>query len=143
MAADVFTPKKRSEVMSLIRSAGNRETELVFAKILRREGITGWRRNAPVFGKPDFVFRHNKVAIFVDGCFWHHCPRHGKIPKTRKKYWQKKIFRNVERAKEVNHELRCRGWKVIRVWSCELGDQRLARKLQHLRGLLGIESGLW
>jgi len=139
MAADVFAPQKRSEVMSLIRSAGNQETELVFVKILRRERIAGWRRNASVFGKPDFVFWHNKVAIFVDGCFWHHCPRHGKIPKTRKKYWQKKIFRNVERAKEVNRELRCRGWKVIRVWSCELGDQRLVRKLHRLRGLLGIE----
>lgn len=138
MMTDVFTPQKRSEVMSRIRSAGNRETEVAFAKILRCEGIAGWRRNAPVFGKPDFVFRRERVVVFVDGCFWHHCPRHGKIPKTRQKYWREKILYNIDRARKVNRELRRSGWKVIRFWSCELKDRkRLPRKLRRLRELLG------
>lgn len=136
---DVFTPKKRSEVMSLIRSFGNKETEIAFARILRLEGITGWRRRANVLGKPDFVFRRERVAVFVDGCFWHHCPRHGKIPKTRRAYWKDKIMRNIERAREVNHQLRLEGWKVIRIWSCEIRDQRLRRKLRRLRSLLDYE----
>ena len=139
MAADVFTPRKRSEVMSLIRSVGNFETEMAFVKILRHERITGWRRKAAVFGKPDFVFRDKRVAVFIDGCFWHHCPRHGTIPKTRRKYWQSKIARNIERAREVNRELRRKGWKVVRLWSCELRDKRLARKLRRLRELLGTD----
>lgn len=110
--------------MSLIRSSGNRETEETFAKILRRHHICGWRCGA---------------AVFVDGCFWHYCPRHGKIPKTRRKYWREKILRNVERAREVNLELRRRGWKVLRIWSCELEDrQRLTRKLHRLRKFLGF-----
>ena len=134
---DVFTPSKRSEVMSLIRSAGNKETELTFAKVLRRCRISGWRRGAAVFGKPDFVFREGRVAVFIDGCFWHHCPRHGTIPKTRRKYWKQKLLRNIERAREVNRELRRGGWKVLRIWSCELRDhRRLPRKLRRLHDML-------
>ncbi len=111
---------------------------MAFARVLRGEGIVGWRRGMGVFGKPDFVFLRGRVAVFVDGCFWHHCPRHGKIPKSRRKYWRAKIARNVERAKEVNRELRRAGWKVLRVWGCELRDRpRLMRKLRRLRGFLG------
>ncbi len=137
--ADVFTPEKRSEVMSRIRSSGNRETEVTFAGLLQCYHIHGWRRGAAVFGKPDFVFRRERIAVFVDGCFWHHCPRHGKIPKMRRKYWREKIFRNVDRAREVNLELRRNGWKVLRVWSCELKERRrLTRKLRRLRQLLDV-----
>lgn len=137
--ADVFTPKKRSEVMSLIRSSGNRETEMAFARIMRRCHISGWRRNAAVYGKPDFVFRQEQVAVFIDGCFWHHCPRHGKIPKTRRKYWREKISYNTARAREVNRELRRNGWKVLRIWSCELKDRKRGlRKLRRLREFLDV-----
>src|SRR5436190_20991772 len=72
---DVFTRTKRSEVMSRIRAHGNRDTELRLIALFRRYGITGWRRNARVFGKPDFVFPKQRVAVFVDGCFWHRHPR--------------------------------------------------------------------
>lgn len=134
---DVFTPTKRSDIMARVRSFGNKETEVAFARVLRAEGIAGWRRGQAVFGKPDFVFWRGRVAVFVDGCFWHHCPRHGRIPKSRRKYWKAKILRNVERAKEVNRELRRGGWGVVRVWGCELKDNtRLARKLRRLRELL-------
>jgi DNA mismatch endonuclease (patch repair protein) len=66
---DIFTPAKRSAVMALIRLRGNRATELRLIALMREHGITGWRRNAKVFGKPDFVFRRERVAVFVDGCF--------------------------------------------------------------------------
>jgi DNA mismatch endonuclease (patch repair protein) len=72
--ADVFSKAKRSEVMSRIRPRGNKGTELALMAFFRAHGHTGWRRGRPLFGKPDFVFRKNKVALFVDGCFWHGCP---------------------------------------------------------------------
>ena len=81
MTSDIFTKTKRSEVMSRIHGRGNRTTELAMMKLFRRHGITGWRRNQPVFGKPDFIFHKKRVALFVDGCFWHDCPRHGHRPK--------------------------------------------------------------
>ncbi len=68
--ADVFTRGKRSEVMAAIRSKGNRDTEICLASVLRKAGIKGWRRHMPLAGKPDFVFREQRVAVFVDGCFW-------------------------------------------------------------------------
>ena len=67
--ADIFTKAKRSEVMARIHSRGNRATVLHLIALMREHGITGWRRNARVFGKPDFVFRTAKLAVFVDGCF--------------------------------------------------------------------------
>ena len=68
---DVFSKKQRSQVMAAIRSKGNKTTELRLASILRAHGIKGWRRDQPLFGKPDFVFRRERLAVFVDGCFWH------------------------------------------------------------------------
>ncbi len=78
--ADVFTKAKRSAVMALIRSRGNRATELRLIALMREHCITGWRRHARVFGKPDLVFRRERVAVFVDGCLWHGCPRHATMP---------------------------------------------------------------
>jgi DNA mismatch endonuclease, patch repair protein len=92
---DVFSPKKRSEVMSKIRSSGNRSTEERLATLFRRHHVSGWRRNWDIFGKPDFVFPSQRVAIFVDGCFWHSCPQpsHCKIPATRTEWWVTKLER--------------------------------------------------
>jgi DNA mismatch endonuclease Vsr len=73
---DVFTKRKRSEVMSRIRGKGNKDTELALAKLFRASHISGWRRNQRLIGKPDFVFPKQRVAVFVDGCFWHGCPKH-------------------------------------------------------------------
>jgi DNA mismatch endonuclease (patch repair protein) len=71
--ADIWTKAKRSAVMSLIRGHGNKDTELRLIKIFRLFGIIGWRRKQKLFGKPDFVFRKQRVVVFVDGCFWHGC----------------------------------------------------------------------
>lgn len=73
---DIWTKAKRSDVMSRIRGSGNKDTELKLMAVFRLHGVTGWRRKAPVFGKPDFVFPQSKLAVFVDGCFWHGCPIH-------------------------------------------------------------------
>jgi DNA mismatch endonuclease (patch repair protein) len=120
---DVFTKKKRSEVMALIRSGGNKGTELRLIEIFRAHGITGWRRNFGLAGKPDFVFPSRRLAVFVDGCYWHGCPLHYRRPRSNRKFWDAKIARNRVRDREVGRLLRARGWRVLRVW-----EHALSRK---------------
>ena len=129
---DVFTKAKRAEVMSRIRGSGNKATELALAGIMRRHHITGWRRKQPIFGKPDFVFPALRLAVFVDGCFWHGCPRHATKPKTNRAFWLRKLGRNKERDRQVNRELRKRGWRVVRVWECALAKnpEACARRIR-------------
>lgn len=69
--ADIFNDEKRSEIMRKVKSKKNKSTELRLIEIFKQNGITGWKRNYPVKGHPDFVFQKEKVAVFVDGCFWH------------------------------------------------------------------------
>jgi len=130
--ADVFGSAKRSDVMSRIRSSGNRSTELRMIAIFNFLRIKGWRRNYPVVGKPDFVFLQKRCAIFVDGCFWHGCPEHGSVPNTNSDYWSKKITRNRQRDRMINARFRKRNWRVIRIWEHELkrsNQKNLRRRL--------------
>ena len=128
--ADVFSKAKRSYVMSRIRSRGNKATELALIKLFRRHKITGWRRQIEIrkaeSGKrkfkvrPDFIFRQARLAVFVDGCFWHGCPRHATQPKTNAAFWQRKFSMNKQRDVRVTRTLRRDGWRVIRIWECSL-----------------------
>lgn len=135
---DVFTKKKRSQVMAAIRSRGNKDTELKLAAIMRAAGITGWRRHQPVLGRPDFVFPRARLAVFVDGCFWHGCPKHGRNPGTNQKYWLPKLRRNKERDAAVARQLSRAGWSVIRLWEHHLANpdavsRRITRALTLLQ----------
>ena len=129
---DVFSPEKRSEVMSRIRSAGNRSTEQKLASLFRLHKISGWRRHYPAFGKPDFVFPAYRIAVFVDGCFWHSCQldRHCQIPKTRTEWWSNKLERTKRRDREVVRVLRADGWAVARIW-----EHSLVKPLSAIRPL--------
>ncbi len=118
---DVFTRRKRSAVMTAVRSTGNRSTEVVLAKALRRHGVKGWRRHlqislGPGNTRPDFVFLKPRVAVFVDGCFWHCCPVHGTKPASRTDFWLSKLEKNRRRDRRVSAALRRQGWTVVRVW---------------------------
>lgn len=128
---DVFTKAKRSHVMSRIRGRGNKSTELALAKLFRAHGLAGWRRHEPVFGKPDFVFRMAHIAVFVDGCFWHGCPKHATLPAARRKFWLRKFADNKARDRRVSVTLRKQGWRVIRVWEHDLKSKpsRVVRKV--------------
>lgn len=134
--ADVFTKAKRSEVMSRIRGRGNKDTELALATFFRRHAITGWRRHRPVFGHPDFVFPKFRMAVFVDGCFWHGCPIHATKPRNNAAFWRKKFATNKARDRKVNRALRGAGWRVLRVWEHELAPRNQARLLGRLRRAL-------
>ncbi len=117
---DIFTNKKRSEVMSLIRGKGNKQTEQALLSLLKLNKITGWRRHLPLPGKPDFAFPKQKVAVFVDGCFWHGCLKCYTRPKTNRAFWDRKRETNMARDKRVTRQLRRQGWKVIRIWQHSL-----------------------
>jgi len=204
---DVFTKAKRSEVMSLIRSRGNKGTELKLISLMRGQGITGWRRHLkltvgnrrrigelrvgelsverqkgrggrkpkassasrasvhqpsainhqlspvgaasghqqsainhqlPVVSvRPDFVFRAQRVAVFVDGCFWHGCPRHATRPKQNRKFWDAKIARNRARDRKVSRTLRAAGWSVLRIWECALTVKRAPATMARLARAVG------
>src|SRR4051794_23782609 len=95
--ADVFTRAKRSEIMSRVKGRGNLATELELIRLFREHRIVGWRRHTRMFGRPDFVFTSNRIAVFVDGCFWHGCRRHGSVPVTNRKFWKEKLSRNRRR----------------------------------------------
>lgn len=106
--------------MAAIRSKGNKSTELKLASILRAAGITGWRRHQRLPGRPDFIFRRQRLAIFVDGCFWHGCRWHCRMPQDNRKYWQSKISRNAERDRNTNRLLHKADWRVLRIWGHSL-----------------------
>ena len=131
---DVLSPEQRSRNMASIRSQGNATTEHAFLKLLHSERITGWRRHVPLPGKPDFVFHVGRLAVFVDGCFWHGCPSCYRPPRRNRKYWKDKVTRNRLRDRLVSGELRRRGWRVLRIWEHSLKDAaqhgRLVRRLR-------------
>ena len=133
---DVFTKAKRSEVMSRIRGRGNKATEITLAKLLRCNRITGWRRNQKIFGKPDFIFKKFKLAVFVDGCFWHGCLKHGTQPRGNRSFWKNKFTRNKARDRLVIRTLRAQGWRVLRIWEHELARKNEVRLLKRLQSAL-------
>lgn len=130
---DRMTPTQRSYTMSRIRSWRNQSTELKLIGQMRLSGIKGWRRNAPVLGRPDLVFSQHRLAVFVDGCFWHGCPRCFAAPKSNIDYWQPKISGNRKRDARVRAELRAAGWIVMGIWEHALrrDPARAAARIGH------------
>ena len=109
---DVLTKQQRSYNMSRIRSS-NTKPEIILRYKLKEFGFCYQPKS---FGRPDFANNKTKVAIFLDGCFWHKCPKCYKKPVIRKKFWETKIIQNKKRDRKVNRYLKKEGWNVIRVW---------------------------
>ena len=117
--ADVHTKEQRSYNMSQIKSK-NTKPEVVLRKKIFAGGLRGYRINYKLPGKPDIVFTKHKVAVFVDGCFWHKCPKCFVQPTTNKKFWNEKIKGNVQRDKKVNQLLAKSGYITLRFWEHEI-----------------------
>jgi DNA mismatch endonuclease (patch repair protein) len=117
--ADVFSKKVRSRIMSRIRGT-NTKPELILRKMLSSKSLRYKLHYKVGKTRIDIAFPSKKIAIFVDGCFWHGCKRHFRPPKSNKRYWGPKIKRNIERDRETNRYLKKLGWNVIRVWEHEL-----------------------
>lgn len=112
--------------------------ELAIRRELHRRGLR-FRIDLRVGGalrtRPDIVFTRARVAVFVDGCFWHRCPIHGTSPKAHSEYWTPKLDRNVERDRETDAALAALGWTVIRVWEHEPVDEAADRIEEAVRSL--------
>jgi len=139
---DKISKVRRSAIMSRIRGHGNKRTETDVIKLLRKSGIKGWRRRLTIkLGdkvgvasdgtkfksqvRPDFSFPKLKIALFIDGCFWHGCPKCYRLPKSRKKFWSAKVLRNKERDRFQTFALKRNRWRVIRIWECSLNQKSL------------------
>ena len=136
--SDVFDTSKRSQIMKRVKSKNNKSTELKLIQIFKDNHITGWKRNYPVKGHPDFVFLDKRIAVFVDGCFWHGHDCRNTQPSDNAEYWNKKRERNIRHDKEITDLFEQRGWKVLRIWECELKKKNvdMLRKKLYV-----IESG--
>lgn len=131
--ADVFDKSKRSDIMRNVRSKENHSTELRLIVVFRQYGIKGWRRNYKVKGHPDFVFLSQKIAIFVDGCFWHGHDCRNTRPSDNQEYWNKKRERNIKHDAEITALFEKRGWKVLRIWECELRKKKESDLVERLK----------
>lgn len=134
--ADVYDKAKRSAVMRKVRSQGNKSTELRLITIFKSAGLTGWRRNYPVKGKPDFVFPKYRVVVFTDGCFWHGHDCRNTRPSENSEYWMKKHERNTRRDAEITALFEKRGWTVLRIWECELKKKNEAKIIERIKTAL-------
>ncbi len=131
-----ISAEERSKIMRAVRSYGNKATEGVLLKLMRKHGITGWRRHIDLVGHPDFAFKRQRIALFVDGCFWHGCPKHCRMPKTNQGYWFPKIEGNRQRDDIISSNLRRMGWHVLRVWEHELRPKNQLRLIERIRRAL-------
>lgn len=119
--ADIFTKSKRSQIMAAIRGKGNRTTEWRLRSRMMQSGMKGWKvASNNVARKPDFLFERDRVAVFVDGCFWHGCSLCRNIPASNHSFWLKKIRSNKDRDTKVTRTLRKIGWRVVRFWEHEI-----------------------
>lgn len=137
---DTFSAKQRSEIMKAVKSKGNKSTEIKLIEVFRLYHITGWRRNSNLAGHPDFIFPKNRIAVFADGCFWHGHNCRNVTPSENAEYWQNKINRNKARDKAITKELTAKGWKVVRIWECEIKKGKVL-KLKATGLFSGKESG--
>ncbi len=142
--ADTLSRAARSALMAKVSGKGNASTELAMARVFRAEGLTGWRRQRRLTGgrgatawkvRPDFVFARQRWAVFVDGCFWHGCPRDGTHPVGRAAFWRRKFAANQARDRRNTRQLRAAGWRVVRLWEHDLRRSARSALLRKLRGL--------
>ena len=132
--------ESRSKAMRAVRGRGNKTTEQRLRFAFVRNGIAGWELHADIPGRPDFYFAEYRLAVFVDGCFWHGCPKCGHVPNTNRPFWSEKIARNRARDAKTNRRLRSSGISVVRFWEHELANdphkcvRQVRSRLQQRRG---------
>ena len=138
---DNIDRETRSRVMASVRSSGNRSTEKRLLSALIEAKVEGWRTQArDLAGIPDFVFDKEKIAVFVDGCFWHGCPHCYRRPHSSRNYWDEKVKKNMARDKRVAAKLRRSGWSVLRVWEHSLSEPEKA--VSRIKSKIAARSNL-
>lgn len=132
--SDPLSKVERSARMSRVRGKGNRSTELRAELALTEAGVSGWEKHRKdILGKPDFFFPRYRLALFVDGCFWHACPVcKRRIPASRPEFWRKKLGENRRRDNRQHRKLREEGCHVMRVWEHELEGNTWLKRLHSM-----------
>lgn len=134
---DTVSPEIRSATMRAVKSQGVRSTEKRLRAGMISRGFKGWHMyENRLPGKPDFVFGRQKLAIFVDGCFWHGCKKCYRRPHSNQKYWDAKVIYNLNRDRRNRARLRRMGWHVIRIWEHEIARD-LGRACNRVKIQLG------
>ena len=133
---DIYTQKKRSEIMSNVRSR-NTKPEMIFRRQLHALGYRYRLNVKDLSGKPDIVLPKYRTVILIHGCFWHQHPgcKKATIPKTRPDFWKQKLLSNIDRDKINVDKLESEGWHVITIWECEIGKD-------HKRAISQIDDQL-
>lgn len=134
--SDVFCKDKRSSIMRAVKSRDTKTTELKMIGIFKELHVIGWRRTYPLIGKPDFVFPKKRIVVFVDGCFWHGHDCRNVTPKENAAFWDKKRKYNKAHDEEITKLLTDKGWKVIRIWECELKKKNRDELIEKIKVLL-------
>jgi DNA mismatch endonuclease (patch repair protein) len=111
--------KKTGERLSKVRSRGTK-IEKLFEAAIRKLGYTNLFVPKEICGRPDFADPSSKVAVFLDGCFWHGHSRCYKAPKHNLEYWQEKVQNNKKRRRDVRRKLKKKGWLVLEFWECDI-----------------------
>lgn len=139
--SDVFSKKKRSEIMSRVKSK-NSKPELFIRSELHKMGYRFRLHDAKLLGSPDIVLKKYKTVIFINGCFWHghHNCKYSHLPKTNKRFWKKKINKNRKRDSFVKNKLRKLGWKSITIWTCQIKKKNIIAKIDKLLARRGAAS---
>lgn len=128
--ADRLSKEERSHLMAKVRSTGNQSTEAKVEAMLKNTGIRGWKKHPKgIPGCPDFYFSKANLVVFVDGCFWHACPRCGRLPASNAEYWTPKISSNRRRDNRTRRQLQKRGLHVMRIWEHEVKRASWIRRL--------------
>lgn len=125
---DIMSPEKRSRLMAGVRTTGT-GPEVALRRALWAEGLR-YRLNVALPGSPDLAFKGPRVAVFVDGCFWHSCPVHGTVPASNAHFWKQKLAINRNRDKRVTRQLELDGWRVVRCWEHEVVEDAEAVALR-------------
>lgn len=122
---DIWSREKRSEVMSRIRGKDT-GPELLLRRALHGVGARYRIHDGTVPGRPDVSHKGARVAVFVDGCFWHGCPEHYQKPDNNEAFWEEKLAENQRRREEVIEQLRDDGWQIFELWECEVQERPVA-----------------
>ncbi|MGP8317844.1 very short patch repair endonuclease, partial [Bacillus subtilis] len=134
---DNVSKEKRSNTMKAVKSK-NTKIEKVVSKEIWGRGIRFRKNVKNLEGKPDIAIKKYKIVIFIDSCFWHGCPLHGRIPKSNVEFWNNKIKRNIERDKSINQYYRRKGWNILRIWEHDLNKKKFSQTIDEIEEWIKI-----
>jgi DNA mismatch endonuclease, patch repair protein len=139
MMADQFGAEVRSRIMSRVRGRDTGPERAVRSLVWSR-GLRYRTHDSSVPGRPDISHKGKRVAVFLDGCFWHGCPKHYTRPASRQEFWDAKLAANRDRREAVLKDLRAKGWNVVQVWECDI-ESSPVRVANRVTGALGQVAG--